>query len=173
MGIIKGKNQRGLQNLVQNINKGQAIQSLASYNAMGAGKIGAGAVGGLDESFLKAQVAAMQSGALAGDDLQRFADTYTRALTSENAANEIPPELVGYLNDIRRGAFEAAGGDLAKFQRLSAGDSLPIPHAVMPAGWEYKNGQWVDGHGAALSHEDALRAEEIAKHNAQNKIDYE
>lgn len=166
MGIIKGKNQRGLQNLVQHINKGQAIQSLADYSAMGAGKIGAGAVGGLDESFLKAQVAAARSGALSGSDLQKFADTYTRALTSENAANEIPPELVDYLNDIRAMAYPGSAP-------LQPGEMLPIPHATMPAGWTYNNTaqRWEDGHGGALSREDAIKAEEIAKHNARADID--
>lgn len=169
MGKIKGSNQRGLQELVKNISKGQAIQSLAQYGAAGAGKIGAGAVGGLDESFLKSQVAAMHAGALSGGDLQRFAETYTRALTSENAANEIPPELVGYLNDIRKGALIAAGGNPADFQRLDPGDVLPIPHATMPAGWSYDNTaqRWVDGHGTPLSREDIIKAEEIAKHNAR------
>ncbi len=165
MGKIKGSNQRGLQELVKNINKGQAIQSLAQYGAAGAGKIGAGAVGGLDESFLKAQVAAARSGALSGPELQKFADTYTRALTSENAANEIPPKLVDYLNEIRAFANPVS-------KPLQPGDTLPIPHATMPAGWRYDNStqRWVNGHGAALSRENAIKAEEIAKHNARADI---
>lgn len=173
MGIIKGKNQRGLQKLAQDINNGAPIQSLAKYNAMGAGKIGAGAVGGLDESFLKAQVAAANSGILNGKALQDLADTYTRALTSENAANEIPPELVGYLNDIRQKAHIASGGTMADFNELHAGDTLPIPHATMPAGWRYNNTarRWEDGHGVELSREDTIKAEEISKHNARADID--
>lgn len=173
MGIIKGKNQRGLQKLAQDINNGAPIQSLAKYNAMGAGKIGAGAVGGLDESFLKAQVAAANSGILNGKALQDLADTYTRALTSENAANEIPPELVGYLNDIRQKAHIASGGTMADFNKLHAGDTLPIPHATMPAGWRYNNTarRWEDGHGVELSREDTIKAEEISKHNARADID--
>lgn len=165
MSVIKGHNQRGLQALAQHMSGGARIQSLASYNAMGADKIGAGAVGGLDESFLKAQVAAAQSGAMSQSDLQKLANTYTRALTSENAANEIQPELVKYLNDIRQLASPGAS-------YLNPGDMLPIPHATMPVGWRYDNAaqQWVDGRGAALSREDAIKAEEILKHNANVDI---
>lgn len=183
MGKIKGNNQRGLQNLVKDINGGNAIQTTNAYNAMGANKISANAVGGMDTTALAAQVRAAQSGDLSGESLRKLAETYTRALTSENAANDIPDELVGDLNAIREAAYnekmqtwlnsntgKTAADYAAKFGAFSSldpGDELRIQHvkAAVPTGFT-EAGIWIGG-GNGPTRQQQIAYDEWARHSAE------
>lgn len=168
MAKIKANNQRGLQNLVQDINRGNSIRSALDYGALGTDKISAGAVGGMDTSALASQVAAATGGTLTGTSLQQLADVYTKALTSENAAKEIKPEMVANLNEIRRQAYMANnGGSDAGFKALNPGDILKVRRtaAPVPAGWT-ASGVWVGGgNGPTLQQQVAYN--EWAKHKAE------
>ena len=173
MGNIKSHNQRGLQNLVQHINNGQSIQSLDAYGAMGTNKINAREVGGMDKTALEAQVRAASGDqangiapTLVGRDLQNLAAVYTRALTSENAANEIKGEAVENLNEIRRLAYIEQHGSIDGFQTLKPGDELKITHtkSPVPAGWT-ESGVWVGG--GSPTKQQQIAYEEWAKHSAE------
>lgn len=168
MAKIKAYNQRGLQNLVQDINRGNSIRSALDYGALGTDKISAGAVGGMDTSALASQVAAATGGALTGASLQGLADVYTKALTSENAAKEIKPEMVANLNEIRRQAYMANnGGSDAGFKALNPGDVLKVRRtaAPVPAGWT-ASGVWVGG-GSGPTLQQQVAYNEWAKHKAE------
>lgn len=183
MGKIKGNNQRGLQNLVKDINSSSAIQTANAYNAMGANKISANAVGGMDTTALAAQVRAAQSGDLIGNSLQQLASTYTRALTSENAANDVPAELVDNLNAIREAAYnekmqswldsntgKTAADYAAKFgafTSLNPGDELRIQHtkAAVPTGFT-EAGIWIGG-GNGPTRQQQIAYDEWARHSAE------
>ena len=168
MGKIKAANQRGLQNLVKSMSSGAAIQSLAQYGAMGTDKINAKAVGGMDVSSLRAQVAAAKAGTLNGTALQQLAGTYTQALTSENAANEINKESADELNKIRELAYMANnGGSNVGFKNLAPGDELKIMRtkAAVPTGWT-ASGVWVGG-GSGPTQQQQIAYQEWAKHSAE------
>lgn len=168
MGKIKSVNQRGLQNLVKDINNGTAIKTLADYGAMGVNKINANAVGGMDVSSLKAQVAAANAGVLSGEDLQRLANKYTQALTSENAANNISDESAEQLNKIRRLAYmENHNYSDDGFQDLNPGDELKVRHtkAAVPTGWT-ASGVWIGG-GSGPTQQQQIAYQEWARHSAE------
>lgn len=168
MGTIKSHSQRGLQNLVKNINQGAPIKSLAEYAAMGTDKINANAVGGMDVSSLRAQVAAANAGALTGNNLRDLANKYTQALTSENAANNINDESAKELNEIRRLAYMADHGNSdVGFKKLSPGDELKVMHtkATVPTGWT-ESGVWIGG-GAGPTQQQQIAYQEWAKHSAE------
>lgn len=123
MGKIKGSDQRGLQNLVVDINNGTAIKTALEYSALGTDKLKAGTVGNIDVSALKQQVAAAKAGLLSGNNLTQVTDVYRQALASENAANLINGKSLEQINKLLKEEFKAKNGSYDGFQEVRLGSS--------------------------------------------------
>lgn len=157
MGKIKGSDQRGLQKLVMDINKGDPIRSMLEYGALGTDKLRAGAVGNIDVSALKQQVAAAQGGKLAGETLTQVADVYRQALASENAANLINGESLAEINKLFKEEYKSLhGGSDDGFQAARLGASSTDSGRIQVQGSsEASGGLLLTGNDAREAFDDA------------------